>query len=93
MSELKPSSRMLVISACCQCPYSRGTESCWHPHHPDQVDQKTSPEWCYQRAKPLTQDRPSLDLRKAKFASYSEPPPWCPLPKVPQMHIAVEKEG
>ena len=75
--------RLLVISACCQCPHSRDTDCCWHPHHPEQVDQRTSPEWCYQKPKPLTDGRPPIDRHQyGSNSSSAPPPPWCPLTPV-----------
>lgn len=74
--------RMLAITACCQCPHSRNTNSCFHPDTPGRRDQYGQAPFNDGSGQPLRCSRPLREGEGDVWPSREAPPDWCPLPKM-----------
>lgn len=83
--KLKPTGqRLLAISACCQCPYSRERSACFHHDVPGRTDEHGDAPRNDGSGQPYQCSRalPPVPKGVGGFPEYMPPPDWCPLPKV-----------
>lgn len=73
--------RLAVISACCDCAYSRDTSACFHPDTGGRADMEGRPPFNDGSGQPFRCFRPLPPVPKGVggFPEYQTPPDWCPL--------------